>query len=176
MTGRAERPLLFLDVDGTLLSTAGVPLPSTLDEWESWWQSPANPCLGTIVPEYGARLMAMPCDLVWATAWMGDANLVIAPILGLPELRVADLGAVPGLDDPVWGGHDEAARLGWKTRGLVEQAAGRPFVWLDDEITDIDRSWVSAHHPAPALLHRVDPAVGLTDLDLNTTQAWLEQF
>ncbi|GAA3957925.1 hypothetical protein Aau02nite_08250 [Amorphoplanes auranticolor] len=53
----------------------------------------------------------------------------------------------------------------WKTAGLVRWAAGRPFLWIDDEITDADRRWVAAHHPGRALLHRVDPRTGLTDAD-----------
>lgn len=44
---------------------------------------------------------------------------------------------------------------------------GRPFVWLDDEVTDADRRWVKAHHPGRALLHRIDPYVGLTDADFH---------
>ncbi len=32
----------------------------------------------------------------------------------------------------------------WKTRRLVQWAAGRRFVWADDEITDTDRMWVAA--------------------------------
>jgi hypothetical protein len=44
----------------------------------------------------------------------------------------------------------------------VRWAAGRPFVWLDDEIEDVGRRWVSDHHSGRALLYRVDPYVGLT--------------
>jgi hypothetical protein len=62
--------------------------------------------------------------------------------------------------------------LHWKTRGLVEWAAGRSFVWVDDEITGIDRAWVSAHHPGHALLHRVDPSAGLTDEDFQVIRCW----
>jgi hypothetical protein len=53
-----------------------------------------------------------------------------------------------------------------KTTFLTQWAAGRPFVWLDDDITDTDRRWVAAHHPGRALLHRVDPYIGPTDADL----------
>jgi len=49
-------------------------------------------------------------------------------------------------------------------------------VWLDDEIRDVDRYWVAAHHLQPALLHRVDPYVGLTDSDLAAVHDWLEQI
>ncbi|MGW3294609.1 hypothetical protein ACWC9S_11620 [Streptomyces xiamenensis] len=51
--------------------------------------------------------------------------------------------------------------------------AGRPFVWLDDEITGRDREWVAAHHPGRALLHRVDAGVGLTAADFADVGAWL---
>jgi hypothetical protein len=40
-------------------------------------------------------------------------------------------------------GEDQPADDGvhWKTRALVARAAGRPFVWVDDEIRDADRGW-----------------------------------
>jgi hypothetical protein len=53
---------------------------------------------------------------------MDDANEVIAPLLGLPHLPVADLPDVPE--------EDQAGLLHWKTRALVEAAAGRPFAWV----------------------------------------------
>ncbi len=40
--------------------------------------------------------------------------------------------------------------------GRVEFAAGRMFAWVDDEITDVDRLWVSTHHRGQALLHGID--------------------
>jgi hypothetical protein len=91
----------------------------------------SNPQLAKLVPEHGPRLLALSCDLMWATAWMQDANEVIAPLLGLPELPVVDLPDAPE--------RDEAGVLHWKTRALIETAAGRPFIWVDDEITDLDR-------------------------------------
>lgn len=165
MTGHTERALLFLDVDGTLLPYGGTPLPSTPAGWDEW-QSVSHPRLARLVPGHGARLLALPCELVWATAWMHDANEVLAPLLGLPQLPVADLPDVPE--------EDGEAVLHWKTRPLVDMAAGRPFVWVDDEITEIDRKWVSAHHPGRALLHRVDSRTGLTDADFTTLDHWLK--
>src|SRR5688572_17968326 len=98
----------------------------------------------------GRRLLALPGDLVWASTWMADANEVVAPRLGLPALPVVDWP--DDEDDPQPG-----PGLHWKTVALSRCAVGRPFVWLDDEITDADRRWVAIHHPQPALLHRVDP-------------------
>jgi hypothetical protein len=63
----------------------------------------------------------------------------------------------------------------WKTGVLVRWAAGRPFVWLDDEITDSDRRWVAQRHPTPALLHRVDPSQGLTSADFHSVRRWLAE-
>lgn len=126
----AGRELLFLDVDGTLLPSDGAKLDATLVDWQEW-QSQRNPRLAAIDRTKGRRLLALACDLVWATAWMRDANEVIAPLLRLPPLPVADLPEAP-LENRI-------GALHWKTAALVAAAAGRRrFVWLDDEISDND--------------------------------------
>lgn len=162
MIGSAARPLLFLDVDGPLIPFGGTPrqYPTC--------QTGAHPLLGRINPAHGPRLAALPCDLVWATTWMDDANEIVAPRIGLPQLAVV-IWPEPADTD----GYDERNGLHWKTRALVDWAAGRPFAWVDDEITDTDRAWVSAHHPGHALLHRVDARLGLTDPDYADLENWL---
>lgn len=81
--------------------------------------------------QHGPQLLSLACDLVWATTWMADANDEIAPRLGLSTLPVV---AWPDTDED-----DGDDRLRWKTRELINWAAGRPFVWVDDEITEQDR-------------------------------------
>jgi hypothetical protein len=166
MTAPVEGPLLFLDVDGTLLPYDGAQLPSTPEEW-CLWQSMSNPQLAKLDLTHGPRLLAMPCVLMWATAWMEDANEVIGPLLGLPMLPVVDL---PDAQE-----QDEVGVLHWKTRAIVKAASGRPFIWVDDEISHIDRAWVSTHHRGQAHLHQVKSRVGLTDADFAALDDWLRE-
>lgn len=165
MTGSGLRPLLFLDIDGPLIpfGASSRELPDGYPTYGT--RLDANPLLARLDPALGPRLLALPCELVWATTWMADANMWVAPRIGLPQLPVVDW---PDPSD-----EDEGGRVHWKTRSLVDCAAGRPFAWVDDEITDADRTWVSAHHPGRALLHRVDPRFGLTPADFAALDAWL---
>ncbi len=105
---------------------------------------------------------------MWATTWTHEANEIVAPRLGLPQLPVVLWPEASAEDE-----RDARAGLHWKTRTLVGRAAGRAFAWVDDEIGDADRWWVAAHHSGRALLHRVDPWRGLTDTDFRQLDAWL---
>ena len=124
-----------------------------------------NPLLDRLSPRHGSRLAALPCDLVWATSWMDEANECISLRLGFARLPV-----VTWLDPDK---QDEWYGLHWKTRSLVAWAAGRAFAWVDDEITDADRDWVSVHHQGQALLHGVDASQGLTEADFIVIGRWL---
>ncbi|MEU4364096.1 HAD domain-containing protein [Promicromonospora sp. NPDC023987] len=158
------RPILFLDVDGTILPFGGSGMPSVPGAPDSWTAS-TNPHLARVDRGLGPLLAELDCDLMWATAWMDEANEVIAPLLGLPRLPVADL-----LDD----GDGQDDTLEWKTKSLVRIARGRPFIWVDDAIGHADRWWVELAHPGAALLYQVDPTVGLTAADIAAIAAWLQ--
>ncbi|WP_329127754.1 HAD domain-containing protein [Streptomyces caniferus] len=166
MSNSVERPLLFLDVDGPLIPFGAS--PGRLQRPASGAEvlpDQGNPLLARLDRAVGARLMALGCDLVWASTWGDEANEAVAPRIGLPRLPVVEW--------PDGFTEDGPRGLHWKTRALVEWAGPRPFIWVDDEISDMDRLWVAAQHRGPALLHRVDPAEGLTDDDFSALAGWL---
>jgi hypothetical protein len=153
--------ILFLDIDGTILPF-GSSRPYPVHGGPA---AVGPPLLTRVDPGLGPRLTELGCELVWATTWATeDANDLLAPWLGLPPL--------PAVDWPDPAGEEHGA-LHWKTLPLLARAAGRPFVWVDDEIGPADRAWVADHHPAQALLHRVDHRYGITDADLTVVADWL---
>lgn len=93
---------------------------------------------------------------------MDEASAVLVPWPGLPALPAVRR---PDEDEPPGLPHG-------KTRPPVAWAAGRSFLWVDDEITEADRAWTAAHHPGPALPHRVDHRYGLTENDFRALGEW----
>ncbi|MGW6834405.1 hypothetical protein ACWGCI_13460 [Streptomyces sp. NPDC054949] len=169
-------PLLLLDVDGPLnpfrSRLAGLRGYDSHRMRPEIWMSRRAPDSRSarrglrvrLHPAHGARLLALPYELAWATTWMHQANTMIAPRIGLP-------GDLPVIEWPELFAHDPDG-LSWKTRPLLAWAAGRPFAWVDDMINPRDRAWVAAHHPAPALLLRVHPRHGLRDRDFAALTRW----
>jgi hypothetical protein len=165
----ARGPIVFLDVDGPLNPFEAAPTrrPAGYRTYRmrpsGWDLASVRPLRVWLRPDHGERIMALPGEIVWATTWEDDANRWIAPEIGLPELPVVHWPDEPWLEGGVF----------WKTKPLVEWAAGRAFVWIDDAITEADLAFVDATHDGPALLHWVDPAVGLVDADFEVIGGWL---
>ncbi|GAA2042321.1 hypothetical protein GCM10009839_51300 [Catenulispora yoronensis] len=180
------RPSLLVDVDGPLNPYAAKatrrPRGYTTHRWmvPSWVAAESRrlamlgelprrlkPLRVWLNPDHGPALTALPFELVWATSWEHEANDYVGPVLGLPPLPVIE-----------WAKDSEARTstggLFWKTPQIVAWARGRPFAWVDDQITATDIAWVRSHHSGPALLHWVDPRIGLTDDDFATLAAWPE--
>ncbi|MFE6761961.1 hypothetical protein [Streptomyces sp. NPDC057689] len=159
------RPLLFLDVDGPLNPYAAQPerRPAGYTTIRVPRMDSATPRLHStplrvwLDPGHGPALLALDYELCWATTWMDSANEWIGPVLGLSTLPFVDFGEALFRERPD-GVH-------WKTEALVAYAGGRPFAWVDDEQGEADDAYVSAHHPAAALLHHVNPRIGLRDDD-----------
>lgn len=167
------RPLLFIDVDG-VLNPDSVSSGRRPDGYVTHrmrpsgpWQNPRAKALRVwLNPSHGTYLSALPFELVWGTTWEHEANEWIGPHLGLPELPVVTFENKLGRR--VHGVH-------WKTPDLVKYAAGRPFAWLDDEISARDGEYVREHHDGPFALVQVAPLVGLTEDHLKTLRDWAAQ-
>ncbi|MEV0910309.1 HAD domain-containing protein [Streptomyces hokutonensis] len=171
-----DRPLLLLDVDGPLNPYGARFLRHrgyvTHRLWPTNWSAQQQPdsrrlrrgLRVRLHPGHGARILALPYEPAWATTWKHQANELIAPAVGLP----ADLPVIEFVQlftkDP--------DGLYWKTRQIVTWAAGRPFAWVDDLITDLDVRHVEAHHDGSALLLKVDPRRGLRETDFATLEQW----
>ncbi|MEU6614744.1 hypothetical protein [Streptomyces parvus] len=166
-------PLLFLDVDGPLnpyaaqperrpagYTTLRVPTDSGISAVRGGLSTRRRPLRVWLNPEHGPALLGLGYELCWATTWMAEANRWIAPTLGLPELPFVDFGDALFRERPD-GVH-------WKTGPLVDYAAGRPFAWVDDEQSELDRAYVATHHEGPGLLHHVNPRLGLRENDCHT--------
>ncbi|MEV6179359.1 hypothetical protein [Streptomyces sp. NPDC052015] len=164
-----RRPLLYLDVDGPLNPYAAKPerRPAGYTTIRAAVR-PGRPLRVWLHPGHGAALLALPYELYWATTWMGEANRWIAPVIGLPELPYVDFG------ERLFAVRDDLVH--WKTEVLVAHAAGRPFAWVDDEQSPADQAYVARHHPAAALLHHVNPRIGLRDPDFAALTAFAKEL
>ncbi|GAA1937357.1 hypothetical protein [Kitasatospora viridis] len=151
------KPLLYLDVDGPLNPFAARLLRRPRGYTSVRVDHEPKPFRIRLNPRHGPALLALDYELCWGTAWMASANQWIAPVVGLPELPFVDFAAVL---------HKKRADgVHWKTEPLIGHAAGRPFAWVDDELGELDEAFVAEHHGAPALLHRIDPRLGLREQD-----------
>lgn len=179
-----RRPLLFLDVDGPLNPFAAKPTRRP-DGYQTHRMAPqrwteaererlqaegrpfkrAKPLRVWLNPAHGPALLDLPVELVWATTWEQEANEWIGPVLGLPALPVVNW------PEESWP-KQEPDGLFWKTRTVADYAAGRPFAWVDDQITMADWRWCATRHPASTLLQHVHPARGLTTGDFATLDRW----
>jgi hypothetical protein len=122
-------------------------------------------------PTHGEMLAKFSRDhdveLVWASLWEFNANVVVAPALKLPRLPWVDFH-----------GH-AAGSAHWKFPAMRDYAAGRPLAWLDDSFTRKARQRAASgfdlsRRNLPTLLQEVDERVGVTVQDLDTVAAWLK--
>lgn len=165
------KPLLLIDVDGPLNPYAAT--PDTMNKFNR--RNPdkrfeVHKLLNfkvRLTPWHGEELtkLADLYDLVWCTTWEHDANTMIGPRIGLPELPVITFPKT--LTD-----HD--ARVYFKTPTVVEYATGRPFAWIDDEVSTWDSTYVEKHHDGPSNLMFVDPVTGLTNEHFNALTDWAD--
>ncbi|WP_214410435.1 HAD domain-containing protein [Sphaerisporangium fuscum] len=160
----SKRPLVLLDVDGVLNPARRHTL--RLRRHQCVVDGQAYTVL--LNARHGHKLSALARDtgaeLAWATTWEEQANLQIAPRIGLPPLPVIAVNGDPG------------SRAGehFKTRHVAEYVAGRPFVWFDDSLGTPDWQYLMDHPGVGEfLLVAVDPGTGLTDEHIAQARDWL---
>jgi hypothetical protein len=171
-----SRALLLLDVDGPL-NPCEAKAHRRPHGYETFRLRPSDlhpsekPFRVWLAPEHGPMLRRFAeqhdLEMVWATTWQHDANTMIGPKIGLPELPVIEFKGLFNSD-------------AWKWAAVADYADGRPLVWFDD---DFALPWHSraatvfqqVREGLPTLLHRVDPRIGLTVLDLNQAGRWLDR-
>jgi hypothetical protein len=147
-----DRPLLFLDVDGTLLPE----LPGDLDDVSSeGLQAVRARGREVWVPLHLRRALpelARRYEIAWCTDWEEGANVTVAPLFELPD----DLAVIR---------HDPAAVRWWKLEGVDRFAGDRPLAWADDRMRVEARRW-AAQRAADTLLLQPAPDRGLTPDDV----------
>ncbi|MFC1420974.1 HAD domain-containing protein [Streptacidiphilus cavernicola] len=133
-----DKPLLFLDVDGVLNPVC--PRPAA-----EFTTHRIHGSAVLVSARHGGWLRELSAvyELVWASTWEAQANLCIAPLLGLPALPFVPVGRHPAGD--------------WAP--IVRHAAGRPFAWLDDLIPAAVQASCAAR--VDRLVLPVDPGQGL---------------
>lgn len=165
------KPLLLIDVDGPLnpydMTGNSFSKYNRLNEGRRYLQYRIHQYKVRLSKWHGEELLKLAdvYELVWATTWEHDANALIGPKIGLPELPVIEF-------DKDWPLPTRPDGTYFKTHTIMKYAAGRPFAWVDDEIGVHDQECVSDIHTAPFSLHWVDPAHGLRQLDFDTLAAW----
>lgn len=160
---QSPRPLILVDVDGVLNVVTTSKERRRLCYHEGWrqkrvelpvgafrlfWNPATGPLLRRLASETGA-------ELAWGTTWEEYANLVVGPLLGLPELPVCPVADFPH-----------------KANGIVAWTQGRPFVWFDDE-PDAAEVTAELAGTQPHLVVPVDEATGLTAAHAGTARTWL---
>jgi hypothetical protein len=153
-------PLLLVDVDGVIslfgFDHAAPPTGGRfvlVDGIAHFLSGTAGAHLRRLEPAF---------ELAWCTGWEEKANDYLPAALGL----AGPLAHVEFERDgrPSW--------AHWKL-GAIDRHVdpSRPVAWIDDAHDEACRSWAAAR-TAPTLLVTTDPAVGITELEVDRLLDW----
>ena len=156
MARKNEKPLLFMDIDG-VLSLFG--FASDSRPAGTWLNVDGIVHLISATAAEHLQRLGDAYEVVWCSGWEEKANehLVAALTLG---------GPLPSLTFPPGDG----ARH-WKLSAIEAHAAQRPLAWVDDAHDAGCHAW-AARRAAPTLLITTDPAVGLSDAQVDELERW----
>jgi hypothetical protein len=162
----APRPLLLMDVDGVL--NPYPECPEGFTEYDFFPEDEEPVRLAAIHREWLHELAEI-FTMVWATGWGPDANRLLCPHFGLPELPVISFPPVPV--DPAAKVESIAAFAAAKVPAIADFATQHAVAWVDDVVTPEARRWAQARSH-PTLLVEVDHRIGLTRDDVELLLAW----
>lgn len=163
------KPLLLIDVDGPLN-----PWAASNNSLRKGKKFTCHKLLGFkvwLTRWHGEELLKLTdvFDLVWATTWEHDANSLIGPRIGLPDLPVIEFNKHLPSQPPEPGLH-------WKTSVInaYSIAHERPFAWVDDEVGVKDGVHFAQWGRHSFLTLQIDPATGLTEDHFVELRTWAE--
>jgi hypothetical protein len=153
------RPLLLIDVDGVIslfgFDHAAPPAGryQLVDGITHYLSNTAGDYLRRLDEQF---------ELAWCTGWEEKANDYLPLALGLE-------GPLPHV---VFDPDERPTQAHWKLDGIDRHVEpSRPLAWIDDAHDDGCRSWAVAR-PGPTLLITTDPAVGLTEAEVERLLEW----
>jgi hypothetical protein len=155
----SQRPLLLIDVDGviSLFGFDHASPPAGRYQLVDGITHFLSASAGAHV-----RRLAEDFDLAWCTGWEEKANDYLPPALGLA-------GPLPHV---VFEPDVRPAAAHWKLDGIDRHVEpSRPLAWIDDAHDDGCRSWAAGRR-GPTLLVTTDPAVGLTEIEVERLLEW----
>ena len=155
------RPILFTDVDGVISLFGFEPGPEPPGRF--YWIDGIPHCIGT---HSGARLARLTdrFEMVWATGWEEKANEYLPHLLGMPK-------PLPVL---TFDGRAVFGTAHWKLAAIDAYAGGRPAAWIDDSLDERCVRW-ARERTAPTLLVETEPAVGITDEQVDLLLRWASE-
>ena len=156
--------MLLLDVDGTLCPIEPGPALAMKHLSVGTGSVSFRADLPDVLAELAPRF-----ELVWATSWQDNANLLLASALGLPTLPVVRFTAAAR--EELGGRH--AGRT-WKLGRVARFVGDRPAAWIDDELHADAWMW-AALRAVPTKLLSPDPGVGILDRDVRALLAFARQ-
>ena len=146
-------PLLLIDVDGVLNPFTAQVVPEGFSEHH------LKGMRVLLAPRHGdwLRELSLEFDVTWATTWEADADTIIGPLIGLPELPFIRFSP----PDPTYEGYT------LKLPDVIAFVGDRPLAWVDDDLSADVRYWSHWRRTQlriPTLLVDVYPRLGLGEV------------
>ncbi len=147
-----QKPLLLVDIDGVLNPFTADSVPDGFEEHHlAGMRVLLSRAHGEWLRELGSEF-----ELVWATTWEAEANLLIGPLIGLPELPFITFTP----SEPTFEGYTI------KLPDVIAFVGDRPAAWIDDDLSSDVRYWSHWRRTElgiPTLLVDVYPRLGLSE-------------